>query len=148
MSATPCFLHEKIASAEISELESHFFENIKAQGGSIASFKNKISEVRSLHMHQVVAEENGFFTVSLDQIRKTLVSLQARVEADGNPFSDPAGVILLKRPGEWVRKGQVLATVRVAGQGMQSIIKDFKLGICRTSSMPYGVSGEGVALDE
>lgn len=149
MSAAPSSLHEKIANTERSELEARFFDNIKAQGGSIKSLKTKIAETRFLHIQQIAAEEDGFFTISLDRIRKALIAFQARVENKENPFPDPAGIILIKRPGEWVKKGQTLATIRIADQQhTQAIIQELRLGICQTSSMPFGISGEGVALDE
>jgi thymidine phosphorylase len=149
ISAAPSFLREKIAKTERSELEAHFFDNIKAQGGSIKSLKTKIAETRLLHTQQIAAEEDGFFAISLDLIRKALVTFQARQENKENPFPDPAGVILIRRPGEWVKKGQTLATIRVADQNhTQAIIQELRLGICQTSSMPFGISGEGVALNE
>lgn len=149
MSAAPSSLHEKIASTEHFELEAHFFDNIKAQGGSIDSFKAKVSETCSLHTQRIVAKENGFLTISLDRIRKALTAFQARAENNVNLFPDPAGIILIKRPGEWVKKGRTVATIRVADQQhLQVIIQELRLGICQTSSMPFGISGEGVALDE
>lgn len=149
ISVAPSSLHEKIANTQTQELESLFFTNIEAQGGGIGSFRTKASEIRSLHTEKLVAESDGFLCIALDEIRKTLTTFQARTESKGNPFPDPAGIILLKRPGEWVKKGQALATIRIADpKNVHAIIQKLRLGICQTSSMPNGISGEGVALDE
>ena len=49
----------------------------------------------------------------------------------------------------FAQSATMIATIRIADQqNTQAIIQELRLGICQTSSMPFGISGEGVALDE
>lgn len=149
LAVAPKRLCVHIATASPHELQEYFFANLIAQEGSPSAFKRVVQFVKSSHVQELRVFDDGFFSVSMNGVRKVLVQYQATAEQQEHGFTDPVGVILLREPGEWVRKGDVVATIRVVDTKIQqSAVRELSTWICRTSSTPMGVWGEGVTLDE
>ncbi|WNZ80837.1 hypothetical protein [Pseudomonas sp. P105] len=145
LAVTPQDLCGRVATIGPRELQRHFLANLIAQGGSLKAFEQRVQLVKSKHIYELRALDNGFFSVFMEGVRQTLVHYQVKAEKQSDRFSDPVGVILLCESGEWVRKGDVVATVRVADvRHKQRVIRELSTWICKTSPTPLGVLGEGV----
>lgn len=118
-----------IASATREHLRQAFVANLAAQGASQDAFWHVATRVARGHGMQIVAEREGTVDVSLEGIRSALVAAQGAGDGE-NGFPDPAGVILRRRPGETVRRGEVLATVRLEGrERLRWVIQRLKMAI-------------------
>ena len=149
LAVAPKWLRANIAAAHPHELQEHFFANLIAQQGSSSAFNRVVQLVKSCHAQELRAFDDGFFSVSMDGVRTVLVQCQEATKQQDHEFPDPAGVILHREPGEWVRKGDVVATIRVLDtETRPNAVHDLSAWICRTSSTPMGAWGEGVILDE
>jgi thymidine phosphorylase len=62
------------------------------------------------------ARGQGYFSVDLEIIRTVLVARQARAGTENQMFTDPAGVTLLKRPGDFVSEGTPVLRVRATDE--------------------------------
>lgn len=94
------------------QLKYHFEQNVIRQGGDVRGFWDKARSIRSAHRLTVTAETDGFLALDIAALRSTLVASQDLEISQDVPFPDPLGVILKSYPGEYVRKGDVVATVR------------------------------------
>jgi thymidine phosphorylase len=149
LAVAPEELRARIAEAGPHDLQEHFFANVIAQQGSPSAFNRIVQFVKSHHIQELRAFGDGFFSVSMSGVRKVLVQYQIATGQKEHEFTDPVGGILLREPGEWVRKGDVVATIRVVDKRIQqSAVRELSTWICRTSSTPMGAWGEGVILDE
>lgn len=100
-----------------------FKANLVAQKGDYEEFKRKAAEVEKAHSENIIkSDTSGILNVDLGKIRTTLVDLQKKNSAKGLLFSDPAGIILKKNIGEFVEKGETLASFRCDG-GVQNQLK-------------------------
>lgn len=124
-----------IISASIEDLYRSFKANVVAQGASEAAFEQAVLKVRNATNLEILADKEGKASVSLEGIRRLLVSAQsAVVSKDIGEFSDPVGITLQKRPGDAVVKGDVLAMVRVDVESMRdSLLEDLRAAICVTN---------------
>jgi thymidine phosphorylase len=101
-----------IENASRSDLRQWFYANVLAQGSSCGAFEALVGRTRDAHKAKVAAQQDGFVSISLEGIRRTLVTAQAAANPEHVGFPDPAGVVLMRKPGERVSRGDVLATVR------------------------------------
>lgn len=124
-----------VISASIEDLYRSFKANVVAQGASEGAFEQAVLKVRNATNLEILADKEGKASVSLEGVRRLLVSAQsAVVSKDIGGFSDPVGITLQKRPGDTVVKGDVLATVRVDVESMRdSLLENLRAAICVTN---------------
>jgi len=98
-----------------ADLASLFEKNLEAQGASFASFLGYVAEVEAGHVYEILSPEDGFLSVDLGALRSIITDFQSRAADDAHTrFPDPCGVILKKNSGQYVRKGELVATIRMA----------------------------------
>ena len=118
-----------IERATREQLRQAFNANLVAQGASYDAFLSAAERGAAGHGTEISAERDGAAEISLEGIRRTLVAAQ-KMDGTGEQFPDPAGVILRKRPGEVVRRGEVIATVRADVPGQRdNIVHQLKAAI-------------------
>jgi pyrimidine-nucleoside phosphorylase len=93
------------------QLRSVFEGNIEAQGSSRDVFEEKVQEISTAPRRELVAEKEGFLVVDLEGLRAAFVEAN-RHDAGEARFPDRIGLILRKRPGAYVERGDQLASVR------------------------------------
>jgi thymidine phosphorylase len=145
---TPHANRQSLILASRTDLRKHFNINMLSQGASGESFDRIAERTLAQHIHVLSADRDGFVQLSLDGIRRVLVSLQKANENPDLMFPDPLGLILLRRQGEWVEEGEPLATVRIDCEIHADVIRDLEPFICRMAARPLGTSLEGIASDE
>ncbi|WP_315727475.1 MULTISPECIES: hypothetical protein [unclassified Bradyrhizobium] len=91
-----------------------FFENIVAQGGTEKGFLNKVDSIAQSPRTEIEAQQSGFFSLDLAELRSVFVA--ANAPTNDEPFPDKLGLILRKRPGSYVKDGEILASVRAADE--------------------------------
>lgn len=94
------------------QLKDVFLKHLEQQGTSWANFSSKVRQIESQPTVTLTAESDGYFTVDLNGIRKSLVNQQEAAKSTREQFPDPCGVTLLLPCGSVVNKGDVLARVR------------------------------------
>lgn len=99
----------KIANFNVADIENVFIENIENQGGNKNSFYSKSNEVERRHTHKIYASKNGFLSIDLYIIRDLIVSFQNNAN---NEFTDPCGVILRSKSGQYTSKGDIICSYR------------------------------------
>lgn len=88
-----------------------FQSNVAAQGGTSEAFEEKTDEIARVRRRDLTARKDGFFVVDLERLRSAFVAANAPHTTEAQ-FPDKVGLILRKRPGTYVRRGDVLASVR------------------------------------
>jgi pyrimidine-nucleoside phosphorylase len=88
-----------------------FARNLAAQGSSMDAFWTKVDAVEKAPRRDLVAPHEGFLSVDLAQIRSALVAGQSEPAPDGE-FLDEQGLILQAKPGAYVRRADLLASIR------------------------------------
>ncbi|WEF51434.1 hypothetical protein AFIC_003023 [[Pseudomonas] carboxydohydrogena] len=94
----------------VKEIGKPFFENIVAQGGTEAGFLDKVESIARAPRVEIAAQQGGFFSLDLAGLRSVFAT--ANASTDKEPFPDNLGLILRKRPGSFVKNGEILASVR------------------------------------
>ena len=85
-------------------------DNITAQGGAVASLRERAAAVEAAHNSNVVAAGPGVVHFDLGKLRQAI--LAARGPDNPGTFDDTAGLILLARPGSTVSTDEPLVSVR------------------------------------
>ena len=132
-------LQDKMAAAE-----KHFYDNLLAQGSSQDAFDEYVVKVRKGHRFQFVAKDHGFLSVRLDQLRNLILQFQSAGAADGAVFPDGIGFVLRKNPGELVRPGDLIGTIRVAEEHWHSVERQLDDVILISRTLDYGLGFEKV----
>lgn len=149
LAAVPSETRRLAASATPADLEQHFFANLEAQGADATQFRHLVSRTVTDHRHVLYASADGFTCYLPDGIRSTFVRYQSALKNSNEVFSDPIGLVLLKGPGEWMEKGEPVATVRVEpGHPVEQVIMSLQKYVCRPTDVPFGPTVEGVTLYE
>lgn len=95
-----------------SELLEIFGDHLSAQGTTFAAFKQRIVQWQKEPVFELKAQEDGFLVVDLECIRENINRFQVQAANEIILFPDPCGIILEKRPGQHVRKGEKIASIR------------------------------------
>lgn len=132
IAAAPADRAPLIQAAEAGDLRHAFMENVAAQGAEEEAFSEAVRKARGGARLEILADGDGRVSVSLEAVRRCLVAAQATGPNKDVAFPDPAGVILLKRPGDVVLKGEALATVRV---DVDSMVGRLKQDLCAAISV-------------
>ena len=99
---------------ERRELRHHFELNLSAQGATFEAFRRYSLHVQDAHDTVIRAPDDGYLDVDMGLLRDAIVKRQRFLATDSIPFPDPCGVIMQKSAGEYVRKGEPVATVRTS----------------------------------
>lgn len=149
--ALACVPHTRrkpVLDATRVNLRTLFETNLIAQGTTYQRFERLVELTSAQHKYVLCAEEDGFIQFSLDGIRQSLMKWQKLAERPNVEFPDPVGVILMRRPGEWANKGDVLATIRICNDRVDDVLDDLRRSICKPSRLPLSPSIEGVSGNE
>lgn len=117
------------------QVEEHFEANLAAQGSSRDAFEDCATRVREGHGFEVTAQRAGFFSPRLGRLRDLIVSHQKCNEQASKRFPDGMGVILKRDAGDFVGRGDIVATVRVAQRWWHDVSNALK-GILEITSSP------------
>lgn len=112
IAAAPTDRASLIQAAQADDLRRAFMANVAAQGAHEQAFNDAVREARSARL-EILANRDGRVSVSLEAVRRCLVTVQTADATAGRGFPDPVGVVLLKRPGDIACRGEPLARVRV-----------------------------------
>lgn len=94
------------------DLRQCLSRHLAAQGSDIRCFDDRVAELRDCQRSTLIAEEEGFLVVNLETLRDALVGTQDKWKKPDNRFPDPTGLVLQRKTGDYVLKGEALATVR------------------------------------
>ncbi len=109
-------LHSQTKAAE-----KHFYDNLLAQGSSQDAFEGYVHKIRSGHKFEYSAKEHGFLCMQLDRLRDLVLRFQSVGVENDVDFADSFGIVLHKIPGDLVRPGDLIATIRVAEEQWHSV---------------------------
>lgn len=90
----------------------HFERNLAAQGASFEAFQSKVEKLRDGHTYSMTSSSEGFLKINTEVLRSVLVETQKQSIGTSGKFPDPCGLVLLKTDGEYVREGDLIASVR------------------------------------
>ena len=86
--------------------------NLQAQGSSLDLFFKRVDELCCVPRFDLTATRTGFVSLSLEALRDILTELQRLAATSEQPFPDPAGLILSVNSGDYVVRGELIASVR------------------------------------
>ena len=115
LACAPADGRDAIKQVDVQSLRDIFYENLEAQGASPDDFVRTSETTLQAHAETLHAQSDGFVEYSMVALRRVIVEAQ-NADASGTIFADPVGLVLLRRPGEWVRCGEPIATMRVDPQ--------------------------------
>ncbi len=96
---------------EARQLKTALRSCLEAHGTTLAAFERRVGVLKAAQRISHRAARDGFVTYDLDRLRRLLVARQSAVS--GEPFADPAGVVLSAPAGSRVGRGDVLMSIRV-----------------------------------
>ena len=127
--------------------EKHFYDNLIAQGSSREAFDEYVAKVRSSHRFQFFAKDHGFVRVRLDRLRDLVLRFQSARAGSSAVFPDGMGMVLCRLPGDLVRPGDLLATIRVAEEQWRSVELELDAVVSTADALETSVGFEKV-MDE
>ena len=130
MAAAACGI-QAASQPSATELARHFEDNLNVQGSLVEAFHKKVQEVRLGHSIYVISDDEGFLSINLRTLRSAIVAAQDKYATSPSEFSDACGVIIKKRPGEYIHKGDLLATIR--------LVTNMPAEICGEINNAFGV---------
>jgi thymidine phosphorylase len=134
MACLPENLRGKAHVASRNLLRRHFEANLVAQGASIEGYSEYIEQVGNVTRVEIFAEREGFCEFPLKDLRTLFVENQGPWDDALGVFPDPIGICFAERPGSWVEKGALLATVRIADSLRESVIPRLQRAIAHPSA--------------
>lgn len=125
-----------------TERLTEFFEsNLRHQGAHLEAFTRRVRQVLDAQFVTIRAERDGFLTIDMAAIRKTIVRLQSTAEGTTDQFPDPAGVQLLRTTGDYVKQGDAIAKLRIkdsaAPEAQESFADVFQVGMTPNSQWEF-----------
>ena len=112
-------------TSEFPGTEHVFYDNLRAQGSSRDEFDACIHTIRKGHQYEVVAEEDGFLSVRVGDLRDLMIEYQC-CGVDPAKFPDGMGMVFHSLPGDWINRSELIATLRLAGDQWRSVIRRLK----------------------
>ncbi len=94
-------------------LKSAFSKNIIAQGSSYTNFLEKVNEIKSQSTVSIKSKSSGFLNIDLQSIKMSIAEGQKKLISSSLEFPDSCGCILLKDPGDFVKRNETLAILRI-----------------------------------
>lgn len=98
-------------AAPEGEIADAFLDNIEAQGSSREAFHERVDLVEKMSRRDLSAERDGFIWLDMSELRAVFVDANSR-GVDQSLFSDALGMILRTKPGTYVRRGDLLASIK------------------------------------
>jgi thymidine phosphorylase len=98
-------------AAAHGDIGDAFLDNIEAQGSSKEAFHERADFVERMSRRDLSADRDGFIWLDLNELRAVFVDANLR-GVEQSVFPDELGIILRAKPGTYVRRGDVLASVR------------------------------------
>ena len=144
LSCTPHHRRSQVQHASSTDLRDAFERNINFQGGRVDSIRELLNRTEAAHHFAISATQDGFVSFNLGGIRRILVERQRTRVTATNEFPDPVGVILTKRPGEWVQRGDCLATLRVDDTTDLDVLSELAGSSIAVQPQPASTGLEGV----
>lgn len=95
-------------------IERHFCANLEAQGSSQDAFQELVDRIKRGHRFHYVARNPGFVYVRLNRLRTLVQDFQSASSTSPSRFPDGIGLVLYRSSSDFVRRGDLLATIRVA----------------------------------
>ena len=89
-----------------------FAANLEAQGSNLEMFFDCVRHISEAPRSGISAQKSGYLVIDLTRIRGPLVKLQDDFKTTAIPYPDPAGVVFAKNTGDYVHRGEVVASVR------------------------------------
>lgn len=132
--------NEHINRPSPTDLFYHFEANLVLQGSDVSSFNEYVDKVKKKHLFDILSSREGFLHVDIGRLRDTIVDLQNQGISSEHMFPDPCGVILNKASGEYVGKGDRIASVRVF-EGLWPRIADSLREALKIRSFPDSIQG-------
>ena len=130
--------------SQTNAAEKHFYDNLLAQGSSQDAFETYVHKVRRGHNFEYLAKRHGFFCINLDRLRDLFLQFQpVGVELDV-VFPDRIGIVLKKMPGDLVRPGDLIATVRVIEAQWRSVKRRLDNVISISATLEFSIGFEKV----
>lgn len=123
-----------------------FRDTLMGQGGSFDSFQAIADQTRRNHLISVVAQADGYASYHLGRIRKLMTSIQNSAASVTETFPDPIGIWLRKRPGEWCRKGEEIATMRLESPSPGQFEAELQTLLSTTSEICVSENVEEIRL--
>ena len=100
-------------------------ELFEAQGGDVSYLKNPSLFPVAKYAHPVLAEKEGYVQrIDSLQIGVSAMKLGAGRETMQDQIDMSAGIVLSKKVGDFVKKGEVLATCYTNKEGVADILKE------------------------
>lgn len=100
-------------------------ELFEAQGGDVSYLKNPSLFPVAQYVHPVLAEKEGYVQrIDSLQIGVSAMKLGAGRETMQDQIDMSAGIVLSKKVGDFVKKGEVLATCYTNKEGVADILKE------------------------
>lgn len=134
----------KVVQANSNDLRFYFEENLVAQGASPEGFSAIVQNTRRNHQIEITADHGGFCHYSVKELRDEIVRWQKLYVSKKDPFPDPVGLIFLQRPGTWVEKGELLATLRAPKGKAAEALAQLSSWIAKPTTCPHALGMEGI----
>jgi thymidine phosphorylase len=123
-------LGAKFEECGTSDIEAAFEHNLEAQGSSMDAFGSKVDAVEKAPRRELIAPREGFLSVDVAELRSAFLAVYVE-EKSGGQFLDELGIIIRARPSAYVRRGDVLASVRASDATWASsadrLVKSFQV---------------------
>ena len=132
-------------NSTLATAESCFYDNLQAQGSSRDAFEEHVEKVLTQHRFQFIAKDQGFFCIKIDRMRDLVLRFQPTGAHDVPAFPDGMGIVLRKRPGEFIESGDILATVRVDEKEWGSVETELRDVLSISSTLEIAEGFERVA---
>ena len=101
--------------------QEYFYLNLTAQGSDRSAFEQRVHDTRMAHRFEHIAKRAGILSLDLGSLRSLITRHQGEGRSSIGQFPDGMGLILEKMPGQSIRPGDLLATVRVSESSWASI---------------------------
>ncbi|MBE0558866.1 MAG: hypothetical protein IH628_16685 [Proteobacteria bacterium] len=144
LACCPVHHRAKAVDADRTVLRGHFVRNLSEQGAGPEEFEHIAVATRKSHDVELFAEHDGFCHFPVRELRDAMVGWQRERISCDDPFPDPVGLILLKRPGAWVERGALLATARVDAGIREEAVERLRVLVCRPSPKPSAPGLEAI----
>ena len=102
-------------------IEKHFYANLEAQGSSKDAFQELVHQIQRGHRFHYLARNTGFVNVRLNRLRTLIQKFQSAGRMSPSRFPDRIGLVLNRSSSDFVRRGDLLATIRVAEPQWRSV---------------------------
>ena len=134
----------QVIDAKWERLRCYFNKNLLDQGTNPDVFRAVVQSTRRDHQVELTADHSGFCYYALREIRDMIVRWQKQYMSEKDFFPDPIGLIFLHEPGNWVEKGEPLATLRAPKAKVEDALAQLGPWICKPKAIPQAPGLEAI----